>query len=239
MKIASWRAYGGYELEVPGLTCSVYPAYTPHSIKGSAPPLTRQKSIELTPYTLGQRTDASFSYEGKYTLIIELSLQDPALGTTTTLSYDLLTMVDGLPPLTPHGMNYAYHEGTALNLSDTTLEDTQPLSIPDLGMQKTFHQLDIRVSPGEELLREWMELIRLALDDMPTIRPFTVRSSTVKAIDFPTSAWTRQATDLLFHSSYLVWELILFPPASWKDIYFIPASDINVNLPTEKDEVVL
>jgi hypothetical protein len=227
-KIARWRSYGGYELEEDKLTCSVYPAYTSRATKGTAPSISRRKSIEYAPYTLGQHSDATSMEEATYTIIVELAFRDATLGESTMVPYDyLIDLGNEGPLLTQHGLNVMTHEGTHLDLSTTDLEDFQP-SLE--GVQRLQSQLQVQVLPAEELLREYMELIRLALNDMGTMRPFSIRSSRVVSIDFPTSSWTQHATDVLFHSAFLIWELSLYPPTSWKDIYFIPANNISVNL---------
>lgn len=227
-KIVAWRAFGGYELEEEGLVCSVYPAYSSKTANGSPPPLSKQKSIQLKPYTLGTLGDSGSLEDGTYTLIIELSYRDANFGDALRVNYDQLRTQEGLPPLTPHGLNVMAHDGLGLDLATDDLEAFQPNLE---GISRTREGLTVLISPAEELLREYTELIRLALNDLFIMRPFTVRSAQVTSIDFPTSSWSRKSEDILFHTAYLVWELTLYPPTHWKDIYFLPIQ--NLELTTE------
>ncbi|EKQ70396.1 hypothetical protein OsccyDRAFT_0683 [Leptolyngbyaceae cyanobacterium JSC-12] len=235
-KIVSWRSYGGYELEEEGLVCSVYPAYSSRTTAGSAPPLGKQKSIQIEPYNLGSRMDASSLEQGTYNLIVELSYRDANLGEIVKLGYDFIQSTDGIPPLnTPHGTNVMPHEGTSLNLAS---EDLTAFQAEPQGLQRQFQTVEIKVSPAEELLREYTELLRLVLNDIPHIRPYTIRSSRVVTIDFPTSAWTRESEDLLFHTAYIHWELTLYPPGSWKDVYFMPVTSISATAQSEQQQIL-
>lgn len=229
-KISSWRSFGGYELQDEGLVCSVYPAYSSKTAKGSPPPLGRQTSIVYKPYTLGSRTDASSSDEATYTLVVELAYRDPNFSEIMTLGYDQLLTIDGGPLLTPHGTTVMVHEGGSLNLATDDIESGQP-SLE--GTQRTYQTLDIKVNPAEELLREYAELIRLALNDIRGIVPFRFTSQ-VKSIDFPTTSWTRESEDVLFHIAFVVWELTLYAPNAWKDIYFMPVNSITTETGAEK-----
>lgn len=236
-KVQVWRAFGGYELIEPGLVCSVYPAYSTKTPKGALPPLTSKKSVVLSPYTLGSLPETGSLEEGIYTLVVELSFRDPSFGEVIKVGYDQMQSIyPDVPPLTPHGMNVMAHEGGQLNLATNDLEAYLPSTE---GLYREYKTVNISVSPAEELLREYTELFRLALNDMPGLRPFSVRSANVIAIDYPTSAWSREATDLLFHIAYLVWEIKLFPPTHWKDIYFMPIHSVEANTPNESHDIVL
>lgn len=226
VKVQRWRAYAGYELSETGLVCSVYPVYTSRITKGSAISTNKTKAVEVRPYTMGSRGDATAHHEATYTIIVEAMLTDVGLGTEATVQYDLLQSASATtdaPPFTPHGLNYRTRS-YPIDLAETDLDQHQPTLE---GIQRIPQSISFDVDPSEELLREFMDVLRLALDDMPNLTPFTIRSSQVKSIDYPTTAWS-SSSNILFHSAYLIWELSLYPPASWKDIYFLPVSTISI-----------
>ena len=224
--IEQYRAYGGYELENPGLCCSVYPAYSSRATKGSSPLIvTRERSIKYEDYTLGNKTEEGAISWATYSVIVELTYQDVAFGPSQNVYYDILEPVDESYPLeTPHGQNIRTHTGNEPNLQDNLLSERPSPN----GLQlKQGKKVEFLINPAEELLREYMDLIRLVLNDLPSIKPFLIKSSKVNSVDFPTSAWSRANTDIYFHSAYISWELTLFPPANWRQVYFMKPTVIN------------
>lgn len=229
VKIEQYRAYGGYELENPGLCCSVYPAYSSRATKGSSPlVVTKERSIKYEDYTLGRKFEEGSISFATYSLIIELTYQDVAFGPTQSIYYDMVNPTDGQIPLeSPHGQNIEVKYNDTPNLQDNLLSTR----LSNVGVQLDQSQrVEFLINPAEELLREYMELLRLVLDDMPTIKPYSIRSSRVTSMDFPTSAWSRANEDIYFHSAYISWELTIFPPTNWRQVNFIPPSVPSIDI---------
>ena len=221
--IENWRDFGGIALEDPGLTCSVYPNHTARDTRRGRPEDGR--SIKYAPYTLGGPTDATSNDIAHYQLVVELAYQDERYGEGIDFEY---TEQDSLDMQLA---NHAYLN--ALNIDQyRSLEYESPFLAPDTplpAVQSKPNSVTIRTNVGESILREYMDLIRLVLVDLPTLRPFSVRSSQLLCVDYPTSNWIRRNTDIYFHSAYLIWELTLYPPNSWKDIYFMPVKRVNIS----------
>ncbi len=206
--ISKWRSYGGYELEDPSLVCSVYPEYTARKTKGSAPPSPRRASVTYKPYTLGSHTFGSQD-EATATLIIELQYLDGTFGETKTLEYNLAQYIDQSPIIdNSHGNAVSQDELSRWNYYLAPAVEISQRSIV------------VEVLPAEVLLRQYVELMRLALASLYTLQPYAIKSTQVTSADFPTSAWTRDNTDLVLHSAYLSWEISYYPPNDWaKDLY--------------------
>lgn len=226
--IEQYRAYGGYELENPGLCCSVYPAYSSRTTQGSSPlVVTKERSIKYTDYTLGNKfEDGAINFE-TYTIVVELTYQDVAFGPTYEIFYDSIDPIDPFRPLeTPHGYNIEIKNNSTSNL-DNNLQSNS-LSPNEIQLTQN-NKVEFLINPAEELLREYLPLMKLVLDDLPSIRPYLIRTSRVTSVDFPTSAWSRSNPDIYFHSAYLTWELTLYPPTNFRQVSFLPPRQITLN----------
>jgi hypothetical protein len=223
--IEQFRAYGGYELENPGLCCSVYPSYSSRETKGSSPVSSRKRSIEFQDYTLGNKFEEGSLGLATYNIIVELTYQDLAFGPSYVINYDSISPLSTEHELeTPHGYNLQIQ--TELNPAPPTGEETRPEGV----QQNLASEVSILINPAEELLREYMDLMRIVLDDLPSIKPYAIRSTKVLSVDFPTSAWSRKNEDIYFHSAYLSWELTLYSPSNWRQVSFMPTRNISNTL---------
>jgi len=221
----AWRSYGGIELLEPGLTIAVYPLFTPVSTRSGAVSASGEnKSCIYKPNTLGPRDDLSYRDEAVYRLVVQAFYQDPVtLGETIRIPIDRLIDDDQLA-WPQHAYNMRMREGDHYSQDPNWVA---PYTAPQ-DMQLVPDEVFLDISPGEEILREWMDVLRLALCDMPTMLPFAIRSTEVEFIDYPTSTWIRQSEDIFFHTAHLVWRLNLYPPASWRHIYTFPVVEPRV-----------
>jgi hypothetical protein len=206
--ISKWRSYGGYELETPGLVCSVYPDYTGRKTRGSSPPGPRRASIQYKPYTLGSHTFGSHD-EATANLVIELQYLDGTFGEFQTVTYNLAQYIDGSPIL----------DESQGNLASEAQLSRWNYSKPS-AVQLLQQSIQIEILPAEVILRQYIELIRLALASLYTLQPYAIKSTQVVSADFPTSSWTRDNTDLVLHSAYIIWEVCFYPSNDWaKDLH--------------------
>lgn len=232
IKIQQYRSYGGIELDTPGLTCSVYPVHTSRdSIQTTAVGRTPNYSQMYKPVTLGRNTDATAMEEVTTNLVIELAYQD------SEFDRDLSYKFTEISSLEMQLSNHAYHQMlTDGRIGVTEEQFIQPYYDPQT-QQLVNSEFVIRSSIGESILTEYMDLMRLVLNDLPTLRPFSVRGAQVKSIDYSTSNWLNKSQNINFHQAYLVWELVFFAPKSWRDIFFTSVKEIGVNgqveFPTE------
>lgn len=232
IKVQSWRTYGGIELIEPGLTIAVYPIFDSFSTTKGAVTMSsgRNNSCTYEPYTLGARDDLSYQETAKYRLVVQAFYQDPvALGEEVKIPIDKL--IDDKNLAWPfHGFNMQMRDPhNPTNPQQDFFQHRDDMVLPfaaDLDSTLLPDEVTLAISPGEEILREWMDLLRLALSDLPTMMPFKIRSTQVEMINYPTSTWIRQSTDIFFHTAYIVWCLDLFPPASWRHINTIPPIDV-------------
>lgn len=223
-----WKTYGGIELIEPGLTLAVYPQFSSLDTRRGAVSVSEMgnKSCSFKPMTLGSRDDLSYQDCATYRLVVQAFYQDPVTpGETVRIPIDRIVDSDRAPwPM--HGFNVRVREPDQPHFSQDpnwVAPDTSP---QDLVLEPDEVFFDI--SPGEEILREWMDLLRLALCDLPTMLPFAIRSTEVEAIDYTTSSLFRQPTDVFFHSASLIWRLNLHPPGSWRHIFTMPPVDVNI-----------
>lgn len=217
VRIERYRDYDGVELEEPGLTCSVFPFYSSRTLKTNPSPRLNDKSVSYEQYTLGPKTRAGSAVEATYRLIVQLNYQDVAINERINVPYHKLNTILTNP--IPHGMQYITDENVIDNINkfegidlDKALDTREPHSFIEHG------EITVEINPGENILREYIDLIRIILDEMPTMVGWSIRSSEVKSIDFPTTSWLRTNTDVYFHSAWLLWELCIFAPTSWRDL---------------------
>lgn len=227
VKIQRYRTYDGIELQEPGLTCAVYPLYSSRTLKTAASSKGTNKSVWFEPYTLGSGTDASSNYIATYSLIVQLYYQDMSINQTMQLPFNTLFSPLGLP--VQHGYTSTADVAASGPLTSPPLNDNLNNNLRAFsGAYFQQDEITVEINPGEEIMREYLDLLRVVLDDMPTLRPLAVRSSSVKLFDFPTTSWNRENTDIYFHTAWLLWELSLFPPRSWRDIYFLPTLALDI-----------
>lgn len=221
--IQRYRTYDGIELQEPGLTCDIYPYYSGRGYKTSIAARTGGKSAQFRPYTMG--TGSGNSDEGLYHIIVQLQYQDLAINEQTVLTIDELYHPEGMT--STHGENVSLREISEFEL-DTDLTKLNKSLDPLVSLRE--NKITIEINPAEEILREYLDLLRLVLNDCTKMLPFAIRSSQVKEFDFPTSSWSRNNEDVYFHFAWLLLEVCLYPPTTWRDIYFMPVTSATINI---------
>lgn len=219
--IEKWRTFDGWELEDDRLTCSVYPKYSTKSSTTSTP---SAQSATFQPYELSEKGTTLATY----TLIVQLQLQDVAIGREPmTLPYYVAVSNSG-DMITPHGFNFVADEDVDLSDRQKLREFNDRVDEYIINEPKRIERsnVEVEINPAEEILREYMDLMRTVLSDLRTILPWSVRSTQVTDYDFPTASWSSNEPNVYFHIAYLEWEVRVFVPT-------MPV-DLNTMIPTIK-----
>lgn len=219
VKIERWRSYGGAELEESQLTCAVYPMFGATNALDGAPS-TREstKSVTFDPYNLGGRDPNEATGMATYRLVVQLFYQEVAIGTKVRTHYRKIKPIDGvysepMYSMRPHGFSQM-QVPDSVNRGDDTTEVLNTFSLPPYEYLEEG-EISIEINPAEQVLREYMDLLRLVLEDVPALLPYHIRSTFVKDIDYPTSSWSKDNENVYFHTAYLTWELTAYPPLNW------------------------
>lgn len=200
INITQFRNYGGPVLEEPGLVCSVYPYHTPRDAMVDSPSPWSKQTIHYDPYSLGRPGEGSID-DALYRIVVELSFQDALLSSPAQLHY-LKVKPTNLSPEYKHAYRVILKEDN----KDFSSEDLRRFN-PDAFLQRGT--IDIVSSPGEEVLRMWVDRIRQVISCIETFLPFRVRNLRVDDVDFPTTRWS-ESGNINFHSAYLTCSLNIY-----------------------------
>ena len=208
IKVARYRTFDGMELTEPGLTVSVFPNFTsdliPSGYSGQ-----RTKPITFKPEFLGNK-GLGFSYETNFKIIVAAHYQDTALGQSKLVNYAV-------------GKDYEV-------IGHDVFSKLEARRLAGSG--SVTNSLEVEINPGEEIIREYMFLLKYVLDDNHKILPWSISSSQVEAIDFPTTSWKDKSENIYFHYGYLVWTVSLYLPGSLTS-YFAPETPVKCLSVTE------
>lgn len=225
IKINRYRTYGGMELiNIGELTCAVYPAYVPRNSKTGHPTVERemQKSIAYTPYELGNISSRSTSLDKvKISLVVELHYHEVAIGSNPVTvdfleSNPLIADVFNQADPADYGCFYLNkntynHKEFGESIAATGALAQQFSNRPNRVITPNSFLIDI--NPAEDMLRDYMELLRIVLNQT-NLNPFGVKHSYVKNIDFPTSNWLENRENVYFHMAYLILEIEMYLPCT-------------------------
>ena len=216
--IERWKTYDGIEVQSPNLTCAVFP-YNQSSNSSSF----ADTSAVFEPYELGREGQR----KAIYNFVIKLYFTGVAINNTIRVPYYIVRNNNNYS--SPHGVNFFVSP-------DLNLKDGSEL----LKAHEKFHknrseykslidkEIDIEINPAEEILREYIDILRTALDDLPFILPWKIKSSEVKAYDFPTTSWSQEDPNIFFHTAHVYWSVKLYVPSSSQLRTMIPIPDQNL-----------
>lgn len=191
--VDSYRNYDGIELLEPGLTIAVFPAFTAKTEK-AAYSLSSMNSAKFEVMQIGPKAK-DFLYEATYSLVIAVYYQEVAIGETKNIVY----------------------------FSDDKDRIQVESKAALIGANRTYKNegLTVEINPGEDIVRDYIDVLRLIIEEGSKggLLPWSIRSSEVKAFDFPTSSWLRQSNDIYFHMAYLAWDISLYVPSHFPDNY--------------------
>ncbi len=203
LKINKWRLFGGTELIEEGLTLAIFPTHSAFKVRSSSYTTGESdKSMEFgtTDYRseLGGSNVANSG--GVLRLTIQLYYREPSLDVPIQIKSDLVSTND-ITVNTPHGEQVQVTDEYTLK----DLEDKTPYNVDR-------NVLDVQILPGEEVLRDYIPLLRLVVRDIQVLQPYYVRNPLITAVDYPTSNWLREGENLVFHTAYIMVEYDISEP---------------------------
>lgn len=196
--IEKFRLFGGLELLEPGLTLSVYPAYSDFNHRNSSINLSpKTKSVEV--YTADDRT---IERKDIYRVIIQLSYLDPNFDYTMNYRITIKEFLGN--ELLPYWPQRVYIVDDPLKAEPSQDFFKRP------GVNRPL-DISISIMPGEEIVKQYVFYVKLALSQIKNILPFLIRAPNLMWVDYPSSAPLRQSGDnLIFHTALLCVEFDMF-----------------------------
>lgn len=201
------RLFGGPELIESGLTLAVYPYHSAYDPVTSTPTGFRSQSI-LYPTdggTLGgvSRADKSQGFLAQMRFIVQLYLRDTVYNAPTTMKASFQEPeVDRDNDY--YGYNYQYEDDRLPGFDP--LQDTKEFLVDST-------EISVQVLPGEEILTQWLDIIKYAIRNIKVLRPFmNVRNPIILTSDYPTSTWTTKPANLIFHTAYHIVQFDVVEP---------------------------
>lgn len=200
VRITKIRTFAGPELSEPGLTLSVYPATNPRSLT--------QKSIRFKDVYVGQADTPEYAHQATHDICVELSLQDPDFDIPITLNYDEITeTLLG----TAHGRQISSQDPVDSRLYSE-----------DLNAQVRNKPLEVFVVPAEEILREYVTLVRCVVRDIETFSPWMFRNPNVVDVNYASSElFDREPANIIFHRAVIRLALDVYEPALARDFSYL------------------
>ncbi len=217
--IVSFRTFGGTEYIEDGATLAVYPVTSGMGL-GNA--------ITYKDNVLGKVADPNYSVKAKLKLVVQLFYREATYNAPLQLYSDSSSLVKDIVKLLPYGHLIKFKEEGV---------ESEPLA-NQLPLDRFVGEnvIEVNVLPGEEVLRDWMAILRGVIRDLPVLYPFAMRNPNITLVEYQTSNWLKpEIQNLVFHSAYMVVEYDLFEPARTPD-YRLPS--IGENLFVENDPVV-
>lgn len=203
IKIEKWRLFGGTELIEPGLTLSVFPFHSSYKNESASYSQSTSDKSLVFGGVKGRSELGRSNYSnvgGVIRLVVQLYYQEATFDAPIKIKSDLVTFSD-ITSITPHGEQVQFKESTAVK----PLDDSTPYAVEE-------NTLDVQILPGEEILRDYIPLLRHVIRDITELRPFSVRNPFIHVVDYPTSNWRRDGENLIFHTAYLVVEYDISEP---------------------------
>lgn len=180
--IRKFRTYAGLELPEQGLTLSVFPTGG-FSNKTSA-------SIEFNTYTLGRPEPGEYQDRSRFRLTIEATITESSFDVPLQVQYYIAPAQD-----MPHGYAVQHVETS-----------TQDVSLDPNNSVEAY------IVPAEEILRDYMTLIRSVIRDQYIFQPYKIRNPSILYTNYLTSNTISQqeAQNLIFHRAHTVVEFDIF-----------------------------
>lgn len=227
--IARGRLFGGPELIEPGLTLAVYPCHSTFDvIKGGVTDDTNYRSVFYDRVKSGYTTlggaggDMERGYHAQVRLVVQLFYREPTYNQPFEMQAEYVNP-DEIYERNYYGYYFQFTDPRSLD--QPSLYET----IPNKGINTS--RFDVQILPAEELLTQWLDLIKFAIRDLKVLRPYAcVRNPHILLTDYPTSTWSSQDANLVFHTAYHVVQFDLseppIPPArTFPDVQSINLAD--------------
>jgi hypothetical protein len=211
--LVSFRTFGGTEYIEDGLTLAIYPVTTGMGL-GNA--------LVYRDRVLGNVVDPNYCVQAKLKLVVQLFYRETTYNAPLKLYSDSSSLTKDIVRLLPYGELIKFKED---RLESTPLAEQLPL---DRFVNENI--IEVNVLPGEEVLRDWMAILRGVIRDLPLLQPFAMRNPNITLVEYQTSNWLKpEIQNLVFHSAYMVVEYDLFEPARCPD-YRLPSIGENLSI---------
>jgi hypothetical protein len=216
--MAAVRTFAGTEYIEDGLTMAVY---LPNSDMGVG------KAITYTDSHLGRPSD-NYDYlnQSEVRVIVHLYYREPSYNAPAIIQSRRSSYLHEITKIIPYGRYLQYEESEPNELLPVTpLEERHP---PEHFVED--QTLEISILPGEEVLRDWMSLLRGVIRDLPELRPFAVRDPTILSVNYETPDWEKNnKMNLVFHSAYMVITYKMYEPRRPSDFEFPMPPEFNLS----------
>lgn len=222
------RLFGGPELIEPGLTLAVYPFHSTYDpIKGAPSTSFDKQSIYYPPNSkegystirgvTGRKAQATHAC---MKFVVQLYLKDATFNASTTLRADYQS---GTVDRTNDYFGYDFqYEDDAVQGAER-LQDRKDFLVNSTSVE-------VQILPGEEILTQWMDIIKYAIRDITVLYPFpSIRNPHILATDYPTSTWLSKPANLIFHTATHVVQYDVAEPALEPLIDNPGIQDINIS----------
>ena len=248
VRINSARDFAGTELIEPGLTLAVFPLSSNFRQKSSSFAISSNEpvSVRYCDYYLGRYGDQNYAVQSKFWLVVQLFYQDASFNAPIQIESDILD---------PNSEDYlwlANQPSRVVQFKDRNvpietrtlgefLDDTygnekeegdEPYS--EKVVQSTLglsSNLTIFTNPAERILRLWTDLLVKVVRGLTVLRPFAIKNPTIEFVDYPTTNWYSDSSNLVFHTSYFICHYDCFESFSAQRNTFFERSlitDINI-----------
>lgn len=223
--IVSFRTFGGTEYIEDGVTLAVYP---PPKSMGYGPALSFKSNV------LGNTDKSHYNVKGTLKLIVQLFYREPSFNVPSAIYSDASSLTKDIVRMLPYGRLVQYKDDY-LREPATLLEDKLPLD--RLISENT---IEVTILPGEEILRDWMSVIRGVIRDLPSLQPLAVRNPNIISVEYETGNWREPDTkNLVFHTALMLIEYDLYEPPRACDLELpVIGYDYNItNFPVVKPNI--
>lgn len=222
--VDKYRTFGGMEIIEPGLTIAVYPMHTRYNSLSDNPEANSSDSFaKFDSYTLGKPSNLAFLSRGTLRFVVQIYYRDASFNVPYQVTYGKED-VYGLDDLF-YTFDRQYY--------------TPPDSKSDLSeWEGNSEEVELYISPGEEVIRDYTYLVRNVLREIGSIPPFGVKQITVDSVDYPSSDWIRNNQNIVFHTSYIALSIQVFERPQAKDPYYVAPvwADPSSKTPPYADE---
>lgn len=213
--IERWRTYEGIEVQSPDLTCSVFPFSSSRKSSNNS----TATSAVFEPYELGKG-----QRKATYNLVVQLYYTGVAINNRVVIPY--FSVRDQNSYYTPHGTNFFVPDDINLKSRSALLDFHQQVNDNRQDLVDVINKdVLVEINPAEEILREYVDLLRGVLDEIPFILPWKIRSTEVTGYDFPTTSWSDDDPNIFYHTAYLNWSITLYVPSSGQMRTMAPLPD--------------
>lgn len=218
--LTSVRTFAGTEYIEDGLTLAVY---LPANDMGVGRAITYRDSH------LGRPCD-NYDYlkEADVRLIVQLYYREPSYNAPAAIESDRSTYLNEITKILPYGRYLQYKESAP---NEELAADSLQEQMREPGRHFIEEQkLVVNILPGEEILRDWMSIIRGVIRDLPELRPFAVRDPSILSVNYETPNWEgNNKTNLVFHTAYMVVTYKMFEPPRVSDFEF-PQPEFKISI---------